>query len=70
MTEYFICVLIAVIIETADAVVARFMKSSDINAGHPLVFLGRVTLWSAVLYVYFRTVFYYLDLGIDIVLAP
>ena len=70
MTGYFICVLIATIIETADSVLARVMKISDTTERHPLILFARITLWSSVFYVYFSTAFYYLDLGINKILAP
>ena len=68
MTEFFICVLIMVIVEIyqdylgllRDEKEGETFKHRD--TGFVLWF--RITLWSVIIYIFYRVLYYFLDLGL------
>lgn len=68
MTEFFICLLIMVIVEIYQDYLGllRDEKEGETfkyrDTGFVLWF--RITLWSVIIYFFYRVLFYFLDLGI------
>ena len=68
MTEFFICVLIMVIVEIyqdylgllRDEKEGKMFEHRD--TGFVLWF--RITLWSVIIYIFYRVLYYFLDLGL------
>ena len=66
MTEFFICILIMVIVETYQDYLG-YLKDEYRDTGFVIWF--RITLWSIIIYLFYRVIFYLLDLGIKYVLS-
>ena len=62
MIEYFICILIMVIIQLYEDYMSYL---TDGPRDTLLVLWVRITLWSILLYIFYRSVFYFVELGID-----